>query len=97
MKIEKYSFGKYKDLIIIEDSHELWGRKIHPLEACQYTYPSDIQSAEEFEDRLRRQKKPYVLVQCETSMPSITDKNSTSIRRGYVLFVEKDDNKGEIK
>ena len=54
---------KLKEYMVIEDSHNLYNKEIFVTETSMlFEEPIDIQSAEDWEISLSRQKIPYVLV-----------------------------------
>lgn len=77
---------KFENIVIIEDSHKLYGTKINIADKYMYTMPMPLIDAEEWETILTNRKIPYVLAQIETTL---TDPMRFS--KGYALFVELQD------
>lgn len=83
---------RFENIKVITDSHGFLQKKeIQFKEAYCFLEPTDIQTAEEFEEYLIRNKTPYVLAQCETTLP-----DPTRYVRGYAIFVEVSKELGTI-
>jgi hypothetical protein len=77
---------QYKNVKIIEDSHDLLNQKIFIREIDAYTEPMSMGDIEEVESRLERNNTPYVLAQVETTL--VDDAGEQRFKRGYMLFTQ---------
>jgi hypothetical protein len=73
----------FENVKIIKDSHDLLGKEILIKDSFVFLEPTDIQTAEDFEENLERCKIPYVLAQVETTLP-----DPYRYKRGYAIFVQ---------
>jgi hypothetical protein len=81
---------KFHDVKVIEDAHQLLATKqVKFDENYLFVGPISIQDAETWEDRLAKQKTPYVLAQAETTLPIDNGQESAPARysKGYFIFV----------
>lgn len=79
---------QFRNVLVIEDRHNLFKNGIDlSVENAIYDVPVDIQTAEDWETQLSKNKIPYVLIQCEINLK--TEENKRKKHQGYVILIER--------
>jgi hypothetical protein len=80
---------KFERIKVIVDTHSsLTSGEIKIHDRFCFLEPTDIQSAEMFEDRLTKCRIPYVLAQVEVELPACEKYPEGRWKRGYSIFTQ---------